>query len=146
MYKYLILSVSAKDIFHEAVKQALQKEQWVITDDPLKFKFGNVNFQIDLGAERLIAAERAGEKIAIEIKSFLNPSAITDFYAALGQFLSYCLALKSTEPERVLYLVVPVDAYRTFFKLEFTQTAVQIYEVLLVVYDPVNEVIVQWIK
>ncbi|MDZ8054126.1 MAG: XisH family protein [Aulosira sp. ZfuVER01] len=138
--------MSAKDIFHESVKQALQKEQWVITDDPLKFKFGNVNFQIDLGAERLVAAERAGEKIAVEIKSFLNASAITDFYAALGQFLSYRLALEGTEPERVLYLAVPVDAYRTFFQLEFTQTAVQKYQVLLVVYDPVNEVIVQWIK
>ncbi len=124
MYKYLILSVSAKDIFHQAVKQALQKEQWVITDDPLKFKFGNVNFQIDLGAERLVAAKRAVEKIAVEIKSFLNAFAITDFYAALGQFLSYCLALEGTEPERVLYLAVPVNAYRTFFQLEFTQTAV----------------------
>ncbi|PMB53716.1 fatty-acid oxidation protein subunit alpha [Fischerella thermalis CCMEE 5201] len=105
-----------------------------------------MNFQVDLGAEKLVAAERAGEKIAVEIKSFLNPSAITDFYAALGQFLSYRLALKATEPERVLYLAVPIDAYRTFFQLEFTQTAVQIYQVLLVVYDPVNEVIVQWIK
>jgi hypothetical protein len=56
------------------------------------------------------------------------------------------LALKATEPERVLYLAVPVNAYRTFFQLEFTQTAVQIYQVLLVVYDPVNDVIVQWIK
>jgi hypothetical protein len=138
--------MSAKDIFHEAVKQALEKEQWVITDDPLKFKFGNVNFQVDLGAEKLLAAERAGEKIAVEIKSFLNPSAITDFYAALGQFLSYRLGLKTTEPERLLYLAVPVDAYRTFFQLEFTQIAVQTYQVLLVVYDPVNEVIVQWIK
>ena len=70
----------------------------------------------------------------------------TDFYGALGQFLSYRLALEATEPERVLYLAVPVDAYRTFFQLEFTQTAVQKYQVLLVVYDPVNEVIVQWIK
>lgn len=94
--------MSAKDIFHEAVKLALQKEQWVITDDPLKFKFGNVNFQVDLGAERLLAAQRADEKIAVEIKSFLNPSAITDFYSALGQFLSYRLALEATEPDRVL--------------------------------------------
>ncbi|MBE9209633.1 XisH family protein [Nostoc sp. LEGE 06077] len=138
--------MSAKDIFHEAVKQALQKEQWIITDDPLKFKFGNVNFQVDLGAERLLAADRGDEKIAVEIKSFLNPSAITDFYAALGQFLSYRLALETTQPERVLYLAVPVDAYQNFFQLEFTQTALQKYQVLLVVYDPVNEVIVQWIK
>lgn len=93
--------MSAKDIFHEAVKQALEKEQWVITDDPLKLKFGNINFQIDLGAERVIAAEKAGEKIAVEIKSFLNPSAITDFYAALGQFLSYRLALANNQSEAV---------------------------------------------
>ncbi|MEG4108098.1 element excision factor XisH family protein [Microcoleus sp. S13_C5] len=91
--------MSAKDTFHESVKRALQKEQWVITADPLKFKFGNVNFQVDLGAERLVAAERGGEKIAVEIKSFLNSSAITDFYAALGQFLSYRLALASVELE-----------------------------------------------
>lgn len=94
-----------KDRFHEVVKQALQKEQW------------NVNFQVDLGAERIVAAEKAGEKIAVEIKSFLNPSAITDFYPALGQFLSYRLALSATEPERVLYLAVPLDAYETFFQL-----------------------------
>ena len=71
---------------------------------------------------------------------------MTDFYAALGQFLSYRLALAATEPERVLYLAVPLDAYGTFFQLEFTQIAVEKYQVLLVVYDPVNEVIVQWIK
>lgn len=136
--------MSAKDTFHESVKRALEKEQWVITADPLRFKFGNVNFQVDLGAERLVAAERGGEKIAVEIKSFLNSSAITDFYAALGQFLSYRLALASVEPNRKLYLAVPFEVYRTFFQYEFTQTAVQQYQVLLIVYDPTNEVIVQW--
>jgi hypothetical protein len=138
--------MSAKDIFHENVKKALQKEQWVITADPLKFKYGNVNFQIDLGAERVLAAEREGEKIAVEIKSFLNPSAVTDFYAALGQFLSYRLALEANEPERLLYLAVPLDIYETFFQFEFTQAAIQRYKLLLIVYEPVKEVIVQWIN
>jgi XisH protein len=138
--------VSARDIFHEVVKKALQKEQWTITDDPLKFKFGNINFQVDLGAEKLVAAEKAGEKIAIEIKSFLNPSAITDFYGALGQFLSYKLALETVEPNRVLYMAVPLDAYQTFFQYEFAQIAVKRYQILLIVYDPAAEVIVQWIK
>ena len=138
------LPVSAKDTFHESVKRALQKEQWVITADPLRFKFGTVKFQVDLGAERLVAAERGGEQIAIEIKSFLNPSVITDFYAALGQFLSYRLGLASVEPNRKLYLAVPFEVYRTFFQSEFTQTAVKQYQVLLIVYDPTNEVIVQW--
>lgn len=118
----------------------------MITDDLLKLKFGNINFQIDLGAERVIAAEKAGKKIAVEIKSFLNPSAITDFYSALGQFLSYRLALTNNQNDRILYLAVPLDAYQTFFQLEFTQIAVQNYQIWLIVYDPVNEVIVQWIK
>ena len=138
--------MSAKDIFHEAVKQALQKEQWVITDDPLKLEFGNVKFKIDLGAEKLIAAQKNSEKIAVEIKSFLNPSAITDFYSALGQFLSYRIALEAINPERILYVAVPIDTYRTFFQLEFTRVAVQRYQIYLIVYDSVNEVIVQWIR
>lgn len=138
--------MSAKDLFHEVVKNALTKEQWIITDDPLKLKFGEVNFQIDLGAEKVLAAEKAGEKIAVEIKSFLNPSAITDFYAALGQFLSYRLGLEAIEPERLLYIAVPVDAYETFFQLDFTQIALKKYQVPLIVYSPKQEVIVKWIK
>ncbi|MEM9007547.1 MAG: element excision factor XisH family protein [Cyanobacteria bacterium P01_F01_bin.86] len=27
-----------QDIFHASVKRALQKDKWVVTDDPLKFK------------------------------------------------------------------------------------------------------------
>jgi hypothetical protein len=138
--------VSAKDIFHDIVKAALQREQWIITHDPLRFKFGDVNFQIDLGAERLIAAERGEEKIAVEIKSFLNPSAITDFYAALGQFLSYRLALLDREPDRILYMAVPLETYQTFFQLDFTQTAIEAYQILLIVYDPNNEGMVEWTK
>jgi hypothetical protein len=51
---------------------------------------------VDLAAERLIAADRDGEKIAVEIKSFLNPSAIADFHQALGQFLSYGFGVEKT--------------------------------------------------
>ena len=61
-------------------------------------------------------------------------------------FLSYRLALESVEPERSLYLAVPVDVYQTFFQYEFTQTAVQRYQVLMVVYDLANETTVQWTR
>ncbi len=138
--------MSAQDIFHSTVKRALEKEKWVITADPLKLKFGGINFQVDLAAERLLEAERNGEKIAVEIKSFLNASAITDFYAALGQFLSYQLALSTIEPDRLLYLAIPLDAFDTFFQMEFTQIAIKQYQVPLIIYDPVKEVITQWIK
>ncbi len=61
----------ARDLFHNAVVHALQKDGWTITDDPLTIRYGKDRVSIDLGAERLLAAERGNEKIAVEIKSFL---------------------------------------------------------------------------
>jgi hypothetical protein len=74
-----------------------------------------VNVSIDLAAEKLIAAEREGEKIAVEIKSFLEKSsAISGFHTALGQFINYRGALRRRQPERVLYLAVPLTTYIMF--------------------------------
>ncbi len=138
--------MAARDLFHEAVKVALEKENWVITDDPLKLEAGGAKFEIDLGAERLVAAERAGEKIAVEIKTFLGDSPITDYHAALGQFLNYRLALELKEPARILYMAVPVAIHEAFFQREFLQISVERHQVNRIIYDPVNEVIVQWIN
>ncbi len=138
--------MAARDLFHEAVKVALQKENWVITNDPLKVEAGGAKFEIDLGAERLLAAERAGEKIAVEIKTFIEDSPITDYHAALGQFLNYRLALELNEPDRILYMAVPVAIHEALFQREFLQISVERHQVNRIVYDPVNEVIVQWIS
>ncbi len=105
----------AKDLFHQTVKQALIKEGWTITQDPLTIRIDRVRLEIDLGAEKVFAAEKDGRKIAVEIKGFINPSNVNDFHNALGQFLSYRLALQMTEPQRVLYLAVPIDVFNTFF-------------------------------
>ncbi|MBO1057536.1 MAG: fatty-acid oxidation protein subunit alpha [Dolichospermum sp. JUN01] len=113
--------MSAKDIFHDAVRKGLEKESWVITDDPLRIRSGRVDMQIDLGAERIIAAEKGEEKIAVEIKSFVSSSNISEFHTALGQFLNYRLALKKQQPDRFLYLAVPQGVYETFFNLPFIE-------------------------
>ncbi|BAY90811.1 fdxN element excision controlling factor protein [Microchaete diplosiphon NIES-3275] len=136
--------VSAKDIFHQAVKRALEKEGWAITHDPLILKFGKDKMSVDLGAEKILAAERGTEKIAVEIKSFLGDSELFDYHAALGQFLNYRLALRLREPERILFLAVPVSTYRSLFSRDFAQISVQEYQVKLIVYEPNSEVIVQW--
>ncbi len=70
---------------------------------------------IDLGAERIIIAERAQEKIAVEVKSFLAPSAIGEFHTALGQFLNYRAVLQLQQPNRLLYLAVTSEIYQSFF-------------------------------
>lgn len=84
----------ARDIFHNAVRSALEKDGWIITQDPLYIKVGIAEFYIDLGAEKLIAAEKSGQQIAVEIKSFLGDSFISEFHLALGQALNYRKALE----------------------------------------------------
>lgn len=139
--------MAAKDRFHEAVKRGLQKEQWLITHDPLTLEFSEDDeVEIDLGAEQLLGAEKGLKKIAVEVKSFLSESALYDFHRALGQFLNYRLVIEVIEPERILYLAVPIAAYESFFNRELPQASVRRYQVKLIVYDPVKEVIVQWIE
>lgn len=48
----------AKDVFHQLVKKALEAEGWTVADDLLRVRFLGVELRIDLGAERVIAAER----------------------------------------------------------------------------------------
>ena len=101
---------------------------------------------VDLGAEPLIAAEKDEQKIAVEIKSFLRASTISEFHTAVGQFLNYRRALRVTEPDRRLYLAIPVEVYRTFFALPFIQEGVEEYGLQLLVYDAEEQMIVLWQK
>jgi hypothetical protein len=138
--------MSAKDLFHNAVKRGLQKESWTITHDPLELELEEITFKIDLGAERLIAAEKANEKIAVEIKSFVGASTVSDFHTALGQFLNYRIMLEANGSERLLYLAVPLETFETFFQTRFAQIVLQRHQLKLIVYDQLSEVIVRWIS
>ncbi len=136
--------MSARDIFHESVKRGLVKDGWTIVADPLELEWEGVTVKIDIAADRLISADRGDEKIAVEIKSFSSPSAISDFHTALGQCLNYQIMLEIHDPDRSLYLAVPIDAYQTFFQTRFAQTAIARYHLQLAVYNPITEEIVQW--
>ncbi|XWK89395.1 MAG: XisH family protein [Phormidium sp.] len=137
----------AKDVFHQQVKNALIKEGWNITHDPLTIRISEaVKLQIDLAAETMLAAERDSEKIGVEIKSFVGDSNISAFHTALGQYLNYCQALEEQEPDRIVYLAVPVETYQDFFQLPFIQRSLRRYQVKLIIYDPKQEEIKQWIK
>lgn len=125
--------MAARDVFHDAVRKGLEKEGWIVTDDPLRIRAGRVDMQIDLGAERVIAAEREEEKIAVEIKSFISTSNISEFHTAVGQFLNYRVALEEQQPNRILYLAIPLGAYQTFFTLPFVQTVLKRFQIKLIV-------------
>lgn len=101
----------ARDIFHVNVRRALEKEGWTITRAPLHIDLDETYVEIDLAAEMVFAAERADEKIAVEVKSFLSKSIMSDFHQAIGQYLDYIEALDETEPDRILYLALPCFTY-----------------------------------
>jgi hypothetical protein len=136
--------MSARDIFHDAVKIALEKDNWIITHDPLALEFGLGSLYVDLGAERIIAAERSNEKIAVEIKSFLSGSAVSEFHTALGQYLNYRLLMQEQYPKYKLYLAIPSSTYDSFFQLPFVQTTIEQYQLKLAVYLPEKQEIVKW--
>ncbi len=105
-----------RDIYHDRVKRTLVADGWTITHDPYTIAFGVRYGFIDLGAERTIAAERAGRKIAVEIKSFVGPSPVADLGAAVGQYLLYRSWLARTDPARELYLAVDTAAASDVFE------------------------------
>ena len=136
----------AKDYFHPIVKAALIQEGWEVTHDPLELKVGGVDMEIDLGAKQMIAAERQGQKIAVEVKSFLvGTSAISEFHRALGKFINYRAALKSDSPDRILYLGVPFMAFNTFFQLDFPKSRIEENQVKLLIYDTLSQRELLWI-
>ncbi|MFN3848526.1 MAG: XisH family protein [Spirosomataceae bacterium] len=133
----------AKDIYHESVKEALKLEGWTITHDPYPIKIGNVRMFIDLGAEQIIAAEKENQKIAIEIKSFVDDSAISAFHEAVGQYDNYQIALEDEEPERILYLAIPLSVYNNFFQEPFIQKVILKKHIKLIIFD-INSTSLKW--
>lgn len=135
----------AKDIFHDIVKQALQAEGWTITHDPLTIPLSKRNIFIDLGAEKLIGAERNQQQIAIEVKSFVGLSPITDFYKALGQYQIYLLALKAKFPTRTLYLAMPEESYLLLQSDDILADFLQELALKYLIFEPKTQQITQWI-
>jgi XisH protein len=134
----------AKDLYHDTVRTALIKDGWTITDDPLILKIGRRSTFVDLGAEKLIAAERDCQKIAVEIKSFLSPSQINDLENAWGQFFMYARALQRKDPDRRLYLAVSRNTFDTLFQEEAGQLLLEEPDFRIIVFDSTNEEIIQW--
>jgi hypothetical protein len=134
-----------KDIIHEAVKNALIGDGWTVTADPYLLEYGAEDLFIDLAAERLVAAERGEQKIAVEIKSFLGRSPINDLQNALGQYALYLSVLEVVDPQRKLYLALGKTSYDELAQLETFHLVIGRFQVALVVVHLASEEIVEWI-
>jgi hypothetical protein len=139
-------AMARRDFYHEAVRAALINEGWTITEDPYDISTEDVDLLVDLAAERVLAAERGSEKIAVEIKSFLSQSPVSEFHKALGQYENYRLALEERKEVRQLWLAIPLEAWETFFQRPFIQKVLKHHQIECVVFAPKTQTIQQWIK
>lgn len=126
----------AKDIYHDTVKNALIKDGWTITNDPLSLKIGKKDIFIDIAAEKLLVAEKQGQKIAVEVKSFVGTSEIEDLKNALGQCILYEKIIKSQLSERLLYLAIRKAIFNCLFTQEIGQILLEDNTLKIIVFDP----------
>ncbi|MEJ7710867.1 MAG: element excision factor XisH family protein [Pyrinomonadaceae bacterium] len=102
------------------------------------------NVFVDLGAERPLAAEKEGKKIAVEIKSFLGASDIRELETAIGQYVFYRSLLARFEPERKLFLAVPESVLANTIDEPIARPVIEDLRIALLAFDPQREVIVKW--
>jgi hypothetical protein len=136
--------MAARDIYHDCVRNALVKDGWTITHDPLRLKWNDKAALIDLGAERVIAAEKGTRQIAVEIKSFVSPSIMDDAENAIGQYIIYQSALRERMPGRELFLAVPEEVLQKFFRKPDAAKMLKQYRIKVLGYDAQKEKIVSW--
>ena len=134
----------ARDTFHDNVKNALIKDGWTITHDPYTLTFGQKNVFVDLGAERILAAEKESDRIAVEIKGFHGPSDVRELEVAVGQYVVYRSLLARYEPNRKLFLAVPYDVFVSTFDEPVARPVVEDESIALIAFDPEQEVIKEW--
>ncbi|MGK7946877.1 MAG: XisH family protein [Microcystaceae cyanobacterium] len=136
----------AKDIYHDAVKNALIKEGWTITADPYTIKYDNDHLYADLLAEKTLSSEQQEQIIVVEIKSFVNPSPIKDFQNALGQYLLYREFLEFLDKDYELYLAIRDAVFNIFFQKKSIQAIIKRHQVNLIIFNAKKEEITLWKK
>ncbi len=138
--------MSAKDFIHDAVKNALIKDGWIITADPFTLRYEDATVFADLAAEHPIGAEKSGKKIVVEVKSFTGPSPMQDLKLALGQYQMYFPLIATLAPEYKLYLAISDTAYNDIFQRKSVQLIISWNNPPLLVVNILTEEITQWIN
>lgn len=136
----------ARDKIHNAVRRALEKEDWLITNDPFYVESGGIEIEADLAAEKFIVAEKGTLKIVVEIKGLGKRSLLYDFHRAIGQYIDYRGALNDERIDRKLYLAIPESIYTQMTAKPFYERRLTENTVSLIIIDITNEIVKQWIR
>ncbi|MEM7533025.1 MAG: element excision factor XisH family protein [Chloroflexota bacterium] len=137
----------AKDIYHKPFRKALKKDGWKITHDPMRLLWEQKSLFVDMGAEPIIAAEKEHQKIAIEIKTFQNPDDVYSIHNAAGQYVFYRSILRRLQPDRILYLAIPIQAFQSLFdEGRVGEVLLRDEGIRVIIFDPVKKEILRWLE
>lgn len=132
--------MAAKNFYHPLVVDALARDGWTITHDPLALPLDGE------AAPALLGAARGDERIAVELDSLTGASERRELEAALGLLVRYGDALARVEPERALFLAVREQVYRDLFEEPIGEPLLGVERVRLMVFDEARREIVRWVR
>jgi len=136
--------MSRRDDLHFFLRRTLEKDGWTITDDPLVLLLERTLLKADLGAEKFFSAEKENRKITVEVKDFDTPSVISELEKTMGPLQLYQWALEEQEPDRQLFFAVSQSVYLKHFQKPIFQLVIRRNKINLLIYEPIDEVIIQW--
>nr|CAA9282515.1 hypothetical protein AVDCRST_MAG63-3676 [uncultured Armatimonadetes bacterium] len=135
-----------KDQIHDAVRNALLKDGWTITDDPFRIVYEDADVYADLRIVKTEAGASIQRALVIEIKSFIGYSPLHNLEIALGQYELYRIYLESVAPDDKLYLAVSATTYAEQFTRPAFTVVLQEKRLPLLVVDTGREEVVRWIN
>lgn len=136
----------AKDIYHDTVKKALIKDGWKITAENFQLPWGGTRAYIDIIADEIFVAEKGERKIAVEVKSFVGQSNLSELEKAVGQFIIYRFAMRREDAERELFIAVGEKIYNKLFVHPDVIELIESEDLKILIFDEAKEVIVRWIN
>jgi XisH protein len=139
--------MAARDLYYDLVKNALRKDGWRITHNPLRLPqqaHGTQTQPGEVTEEPLLAAAKDERKIAVAVKSFVGRCDAADLQKALEHLRYYHTRLYATEPDRTLYLAVRQTTYRDYFTGAVGAQLLASQPIPFMVFDPRTEAIVNW--
>lgn len=137
----------AKDIFHEVVKEALEKDGWRITDNHLRLSaLSEVKLETDIGGSKVIGATSESQRIAVEVKGFQRPSLVYEFHSAFGQYLIYEDVIERRKLDWVLHLAIPENAFKVLKNHEHIMYSITKRSLRILLFNPDKKIITSWIK
>ncbi len=136
----------ARDIIHGAVRNALIKDDWVITADPFRIQYEEFDLSADLSAERALSAEKGNQKIVVEVKSFVGRSFVRELQQAMGQYAMYLEFMSILDVDHKLFVAISTLAYERYFGQRAVKALLRQSQMPLLIVNIEQEEIVQWIN